>query len=104
MPLTSTMKPRMECLQALESRVLLLISLIGWFVYFIYIFYPAGPVEMDLEQLMKYKDKAVGGLTSGVEGLLKKNKVISSLLLLIIKTSSLLNHVWTCHHLHTPHL
>jgi hypothetical protein len=37
----------------------------------------AGPVEMDLEGLMKYKDRAVGGLTSGVESLLKKNKVSS---------------------------
>jgi dihydrolipoamide dehydrogenase len=34
-----------------------------------------GPVEMNFPQLMKSKDKAVDGLTSGVEYLLKKNKV-----------------------------
>ncbi|GAM24800.1 hypothetical protein SAMD00019534_079750 [Acytostelium subglobosum LB1] len=32
-------------------------------------------VDFDLDAIMKYKDKTVNGLTSGVEGLLKKNKV-----------------------------
>lgn len=35
----------------------------------------AGPVEMDLDGLMKYKERAVSGLTSGIEMLFKKNKV-----------------------------
>jgi dihydrolipoamide dehydrogenase len=34
-----------------------------------------GPVEMDIGGLMKYKEKAVNGLTSGIEMLFKKNKV-----------------------------
>lgn len=34
-----------------------------------------GPVTMNFPQLMKSKDKAVGGLTSGIEFLFKKNKV-----------------------------
>lgn len=34
-----------------------------------------GPVTMDFGQLMKSKSKAVTGLTSGIEHLLKKNKV-----------------------------
>jgi len=34
-----------------------------------------GPVEMDIDGLMKYKERAVGGLTSGIELLFKKNKV-----------------------------
>ena len=34
-----------------------------------------GPVTMDFGQLMKSKTKAVTGLTSGIEHLLKKNKV-----------------------------
>jgi len=32
-------------------------------------------VELDLPQMMKYKDTAVNGLTSGIESLFKKNKV-----------------------------
>ncbi len=32
-------------------------------------------VKMVLPQMMKQKDKAVAGLTSGIEGLFKKNKV-----------------------------
>ncbi|KAN0015770.1 hypothetical protein ACTFIU_005717 [Dictyostelium citrinum] len=32
-------------------------------------------VELDLGAMMKYKDKSVTGLTSGIEGLFKKNKV-----------------------------
>ena len=34
-----------------------------------------GPVTMDYAQLMKQKEKAVSGLTGGVEYLMKKNKV-----------------------------
>ena len=34
-----------------------------------------GPVSIDYEQLMKSKEKAVTGLTGGVEYLMKKNKV-----------------------------
>lgn len=34
-----------------------------------------GPVTMDYQQLMKSKEKAVSGLTGGVEYLMKKNKV-----------------------------
>lgn len=34
-----------------------------------------GDVKMVLPQMMKQKDKAVAGLTSGIEGLFKKNKV-----------------------------
>jgi dihydrolipoamide dehydrogenase len=34
-----------------------------------------GQVNMNFPQLMKSKDKAVGGLTSGIEFLFKKNKV-----------------------------
>ena len=34
-----------------------------------------GEVSMDFPQLMKSKDKAVGGLTSGIEYLFKSNKV-----------------------------
>ena len=33
-------------------------------------------VKMVLPQMMKQKDTAVAGLTSGIEGLFKKNKVI----------------------------
>lgn len=36
---------------------------------------PASGVELDLATMMKYKDKAVTGLTSGIEALFKKNKV-----------------------------
>ena len=32
-------------------------------------------VKIVLPQMMKQKDKAVAGLTSGIEGLFKKNKV-----------------------------
>ena len=35
----------------------------------------ADNVSMDFGQLMKSKEKAVGGLTSGIEFLFKKNKV-----------------------------
>ena len=35
----------------------------------------AKDVSIDYPQLMKYKDKAVKGLTSGIEYLFKKNKV-----------------------------
>lgn len=35
----------------------------------------AKDVSIDYEQLMRQKDKAVGGLTSGIEFLFKKNKV-----------------------------
>ena len=34
-----------------------------------------GPVSIDFPQLMKSKEKAVGGLTQGVEYLMKKNNV-----------------------------
>lgn len=34
-----------------------------------------GEVKIDFPVLMKYKDKAVKGLTSGIEFLFKKNKV-----------------------------
>lgn len=34
-----------------------------------------GPVSMNFGQLMKQKEKAVGGLTGGIEFLFKKNKV-----------------------------
>lgn len=37
-------------------------------------------VKMVLPQMMKQKDKAVEGLTSGIEGLFKKNKVNGLLL------------------------
>ena len=36
-------------------------------------------VKIVLPQMMKQKDKAVAGLTSGIEGLFKKNKVSLSL-------------------------
>jgi dihydrolipoamide dehydrogenase len=35
----------------------------------------ASGVELDLPTMMKYKEKAVAGLTSGIESLFKKNKV-----------------------------
>ncbi|GAM25682.1 hypothetical protein SAMD00019534_088570 [Acytostelium subglobosum LB1] len=34
-----------------------------------------GTVELNLPDMMKYKEKSVNGLTSGIEGLFKKNKV-----------------------------
>ena len=34
-----------------------------------------GPVSIDFGQLMKSKEKAVSGLTGGIEHLFKKNKV-----------------------------
>eukprot|EP01133_Synstelium_polycarpum_P007964 gene7964-9358_t len=34
-----------------------------------------GSVELNLPDMMKYKEKSVNGLTSGIEGLFKKNKV-----------------------------
>ena len=34
-----------------------------------------GDVKLDLGGMMKQKDDAVMGLTSGIEGLFKKNKV-----------------------------
>ena len=33
-----------------------------------------GDVKLDLDGMMKQKDEAVTGLTTGIEGLLKKNK------------------------------
>ncbi len=41
-----------------------------------------GDVSMDLPKMMAQKDKAVKGLTTGVEGLFKKNKAPAPLLLL----------------------
>ncbi len=35
----------------------------------------ADNVKIDLDKLMKHKDKTVAGLTTGIEGLFKKNKV-----------------------------
>ena len=34
-----------------------------------------GAVEIDLPAMMAQKDQAVSGLTKGIEGLFKKNKV-----------------------------
>ena len=34
-----------------------------------------GDIQLDLPGMMKQKDEAVKGLTSGIEGLFKKNKV-----------------------------
>jgi pyruvate/2-oxoglutarate dehydrogenase complex dihydrolipoamide dehydrogenase (E3) component len=34
-----------------------------------------GTVKLNLEQMMKQKDKSVTQLTGGIEGLFKKNKV-----------------------------
>lgn len=39
-----------------------------------------GEVNYDWAQMQKQKDEAVGGLTKGVEGLFKKNKVCSTTL------------------------
>ncbi len=36
-------------------------------------------LQFDIKKMMAQKDKAVKGLTAGVEGLLKKNKVCSHL-------------------------
>lgn len=37
-----------------------------------------GEVSYDWTQMQKQKDEAVGGLTKGIEGLFKKNKVRQS--------------------------
>lgn len=37
-----------------------------------------GDVKIDLPKMMAHKDKAVVGLTTGIEGLFKKNKVCYS--------------------------
>ena len=46
-------------------------------------------VKIVLPQMMKQKDKAVAGLTSGIEGLFKKNKVNSSFPAFVCMPSSL---------------
>lgn len=69
----------MELSLALESRVFPHHHVA---LYDILIFSLAGPVEMDIGGLMKYKEKAVNGLTSGIEMLFKKNKVCVYFILL----------------------
>lgn len=56
-------------------------------------------VKMVLPQMMKQKDKAVAGLTSGIEGLFKKNKVNINWNLLsdcVLPVDVLLNTHSTC--------
>ena len=50
-------------------------------------------VKMVLPQMMKQKDKAVAGLTTGIEGLFKKYKV-SCQLCAVLPLCKLVCHQW----------
>lgn len=70
MLLTNMPKPRREYWQIMESKVCNINIKRKSLIFFL-----LANAEMDHAGLMKYKEKAVSGLTSGIELLFKKNKV-----------------------------